>query len=106
MTDTLVTSAPSVIVTALRRITRFHGNPLQDSIWGRSARFSPNGETANAHDYCEVYDVIAGEVGLWDRKELGLKEETYLLQVTATGTFEEVRTAIRAANPTFNVTTY
>lgn len=38
MTDTLVTSAPSapsVIVTALLRVTRFRGNVLDDSIWGR-----------------------------------------------------------------------
>lgn len=38
MTDTLVTSAPSVIVTALRQISRYRGNPLDASIWGRSAR--------------------------------------------------------------------
>lgn len=40
MTDTLVTSAPSVIVATLRRMNRYSGNPLDDTIWGRGTRAS------------------------------------------------------------------
>jgi hypothetical protein len=52
MTNTLVTSAPSVIVAALRRASHYEGSTLDDSIWGRGSKRGFLSDNENTFNCC------------------------------------------------------